>query len=160
MNLIYKRATLDDIDILTETRILVLRAVYNVPQHIDMSEVETYSYEYYKEALGSDKHIAYLVFDGDEFVGAGGVSFFRVMPTYDNPTGEKAYIMNMYTKPEYRRNGIGLHTLDLLVKAAKERGITAIALDASDMGRLLYEKYGFVSASDEMKLPSTSNANG
>ena len=35
---------------------------------------------------------------------------------------KKAYIMNMYTAPEYRRQGIAINTLDLLVKDAKEQG--------------------------------------
>ena len=49
--------------------------------------------------------------------------FYQVMPTYHNPTGKKAYIMNMYTAPEYRRQGIAIHTLDMLVKDAKEQGV-------------------------------------
>ncbi len=28
-------------------------------------------------------------------IGAGGISYYRVMPTYHNPSGNKAYIMNM-----------------------------------------------------------------
>lgn len=36
---------------------------------------------------------------------------------------------------------------------AKSRGITAISLEATDMGRPLYEKYGFVKLKDEMELP-------
>ena len=35
---------------------------------------------------------------------------------------------------------------------AKERGVTAISLEATDMGRPLYEKYGFVKMNDEMEL--------
>lgn len=66
------------------------------------------------------------------------------MPTYHNPSGKKAYIMNMYTAPEYRRQGIAIHTLDLLVKNAKEQGVLQIVLEATDMGRLLYEKYRIV----------------
>ena len=93
-----------------------------------------------------------LVSDGDTFVGAGGVSYFKVMPTYHNPSGEKACIMNMYTAPAYRRQGIAYKTLDLLVKNAKSRGITAISLEATDMGRSLYEKYGFVKMNNEMEL--------
>ena len=96
--------------------------------------------------------MAYLVYDKETFIGAGGVSFYQVMPTYHNPSGKIAYIMNMYTAPEYRRQGIAFHTLDLLVKAAKERGISQIALEAKDMGRPLYEKYGFVKMEDEMGL--------
>ena len=60
--------------------------------------------------------------------------------------------MNMYTNPEYRRQGIALHTLDLLVKDAKEQGVLQIALEATDMGRPLYERYGFVKMEDEMEL--------
>ncbi len=152
MNLTYKRATLDDLEILTETRITVLRAANNLSDEVDMTEVKKQSYAYYKEALQNDTHIAYLVFDGDEFVGAGGVSFFRVMPTFHNPSGEKAYIMNMYTKPEYRRQGIAMKTLDLLVTEAKRKGVHAISLEATEAGRPLYEKYGFVAMQDEMEL--------
>lgn len=152
MGLIYKEATVNDIDILTETRIEVLRAANKLSDHVDMSEVEKQSYEYYKRALSDNTHIAYLVFDNDIFVGAGGVSFFQVMPTYQNPSGKKAYIMNMYTRPEYRRKGIAYKTLDMLVSASKDRGITVISLEATDMGRGLYEKYGFQKMNHEMEL--------
>ncbi len=152
MNLTYKRANLDDLEILTETRIIVLRAANQLSDEVDMAEVREQSYQYYKESIRSGSHVAYLVFDGEEFVGAGGVSFFRVMPTFHNPSGEKAYIMNMYTKPEYRRQGIAMKTLDLLVLEAKKKGIYAISLEATVAGRPLYEKYGFVSMKDEMEL--------
>lgn len=148
----YKRATMDDIEVLTETRICVLRAANKLSDDVDMTQVKKQSYEYYKEALQKEEHVAYLVFDDEIFVGAGGVSFFRVMPTYHNPTGWKAYIMNMYTNPEYRRKGIAMKTLDLLVGEAKKKGITAISLEATDMGRPLYKKYGFVKMNDEMEL--------
>ena len=144
MNLTYKKATIEDLDQLTETRIEVLRAANKLSADVDMTEVEKNSYEYYCKALQDGSHTAYLVFDGDKFVGAGGVSYFRVMPTYHNPGGYKAYIMNMYTHPEYRRNGIAITTLGMLVEDAKNRGINAISLEATDMGKPLYEKFCFV----------------
>ena len=148
----YRRATIKDLDELVRTRIEVLRAANKLDERVDMSEVERQSKDYYEKALTDGSHTAYLVYDGDKFVGAGGVSYFRVMPTYHNPSGEKAYIMNMYTAPEYRRKGIAFKTLDLLVRAAKERNVKAISLEATDMGRPLYEKYGFVKMNDEMEL--------
>lgn len=148
----YKKATMEDIDELVITRIIVLRAANKLSDDANMSLVEKESFAYYKHALESGEHIAYLVYDDDTFVGAGGVSFYQVMTTYHNPTGKKGYIMNMYTAPEYRRQGIALHTLDLLVKDAKEQGVLQIALEATDMGRPLYERYGFVKMEDEMGL--------
>ena len=149
---VYKRATMEDIDELVRTRIIVLRAANKLPDDEDMFVVEKESYAYYRRALETGEHIAYLVYDNGAFVGAGGVSFYQVMPTYHNSTGKKAYIMNMYTAPAYRRQGIAFHTLDLLVKDAKKQGVSQIALEATDMGRPLYEKYGFVKMEDEMEL--------
>lgn len=106
----------------------------------------------YQRALCEGTHTAYLALGGEQFAGAGGVSYFQVMPTYHNPSGNKAYIMNMYTRPEYRRRGIAYHMLDLLVRDAADRGIDAISLEATRMGRPLYEKYGFTQMGDEMEL--------
>ena len=148
----YKKATIEDIDELVRTRSIVLRAANKLSDDVDMSLVEKESYEYYMRALETGEHIAYLVYNNGTFIGAGGVSFYQVMPTYHNPTGKKAYIMNMYTVPEYRRQRIAFHTLDLLIKDAWEQGVTQIALEATDMGWPLYEKYGFVKMEDEMEL--------
>ena len=137
---------------MVRTRIIVLRAANKLSDDEDMSVVEEESKAYYRRALESGEHIAYLVYDNGKFIGAGGVSFYQVMPTYHNPTGKKAYIMNMYTASEYRRQGIAFHTLDLLVKNARKQGISQITLEATEMGRPLYEKYGFVKMENEMEL--------
>lgn len=152
MSFTYKRAALEDLAVLTETRIKVLRAANQLDETTDMSDVEKQSFYYYKKALSDDTHIAYLVYDGQRFIGAGGISFYQIMPTYHNPSGKKAYIMNMYTAPEYRRKGIAYKTLDILVKDARERGVTSVSLEATDMGRPLYLKYGFVQMENEMEF--------
>lgn len=152
MELTYKKASIDDLDLLVRTRIEVLRSANQLDESADMTEVEEQSYDYYSKTLEEKDHAAYLVFDQETFAGAGGVSFYRVMPTYHNPTGQKAYIMNMYTALRYRRKGIAYHMLDLLVSEARKRGITEITLEATEMGRPLYEKYGFVTMDSEMKL--------
>ena len=148
----YIIATDRDIDNLTTSRIEVLRAANLLDENADMTEVEVESRNYYKKALADGSHVAVLVKDGDNIIGAGGISYYEVMPTYHNPSGKKAYIMNMYTKPEYRRQGIAFKTLDILIKDARSRGITQISLEATQMGRPLYEKYGFTQMTSEMEL--------
>lgn len=153
MGYVFRRASADDLELLVDTRITVLRAANRLDDSTDMTEVRRASREYYLSALADGSHIAYLVLDGDRVIGTGGISFFRVMPTYHNPSGRKAYIMNMYTAPDHRRRGIALHTLELLVDEAEKRGISAITLEATAMGRGLYERFGFVPMRDEMELP-------
>lgn len=149
----YRKAGLADIDILTSSRVTVLRAANGLDDSADMSVIESESRKYYETALADGAHTAYLVYDGEKLVGTGGVSYYTVMPTCDDPTGKKAYIMNMYTATEYRRQGIALRTLDLLVQDAKSRGVTFITLEATKMGRPLYERYGFIKMENEMILP-------
>ena len=153
MDFTYRKAMLADLPLLTETRVEVLLAANGLPPETDMEAVERETRRYYRHALPGGSHIAYLVFDGDRFAGTGGVSFFQVMPTYHNPSGKKAYLMNIYTRPAYRRQGIAYRTLDLLVRDARDRGVTAISLEATAMGRPLYGRYGFVRMNDEMELP-------
>ena len=38
------------------------------------------------------------------------------------------------------------------MEQAKEQGVLQIALEATDMGRPLYERHGFVKMEDEMEL--------
>ncbi|MBR1558946.1 MAG: GNAT family N-acetyltransferase [Clostridia bacterium] len=153
MSITYRKMGLESLDLLVATRVEVLRAANLLGADTDMSRVEAESRRYYAEALADGTHTACLAFDGDEFVGAGGVSYYRVMPTYHDPTGRKAYIMNMYVRPAYRRRGIATHMLDLLVADARAKGVGSIALEATAAGRPLYEKYGFIPLEHEMELP-------
>ena len=53
----YKRATMEDIDELVRTRIIVLRAANKLSDDEDMSVVEEESYAYYRRALETGEHI-------------------------------------------------------------------------------------------------------
>ena len=64
----------------------------------------------------------------------------------------KVYFFDRGQAEEYRRQGIAFHTLDLLINDAKKQGVLQIALEATDMGRPLYERYGFVKMEDKMEL--------
>lgn len=149
----YRTATIDDLELLCELRIEVLCAANLLPVGTPMPDVKAQTRSYYLKALSDDTHVTYLAFDGDVVAGCGSVSFYQVMPTYNTPSGWHAYFMNMYTRPAYRRKRIGMTLLDLLVRESYGRGITAIALEASEAGRNLYRSYGFVASADEMYLP-------
>lgn len=60
--------------------------------------------------------------------------------------------MNLYTHPDYRKKGIATKLLDLIIDEVKSRGIRIVTLETTEMGRPLYEKYGFVKLNDEMEF--------
>ena len=63
------------------------------------------------------------------------------------------YYGDLFVVPEYRRKGIARKMLDILVAEIREKGDVSVTLEATEMGRPLYEKYGFVALPDEMELP-------
>ena len=151
-SLLYRRAGSHDRELLTRLRLEVLRAANGLEEDVDLSRTELESRCYYETCFLEDSHAAWLVFDGEEVVGTGAVSFYQVMPTYHNPSGKKAYIMNMYTRPDYRRRGIAYRVLELLTAEAEMRQIDAVTLEATAAGRPLYEAFGFTAMRDEMEL--------
>lgn len=148
----YRKATLSDIPLLVKSRLHILRSANQLTETVDMSFIEEKLTAYYEQNLTTENHIAYLAFHNDAFAGTGGVCFYQVLPTYHNPTGWKAYIINMYTVQEFRKKGIGTKILDLLVKESFQKNIRFIALEATEMGRPIYEKYGFIPMLSEMQL--------
>ncbi len=158
MAYLYHKAGREDLEILVKTRLEMLRSVNSIPEAEDLAEVAWSCRAYYSESFEKDIHAAYLVFDGEAFIGCGGISFYRVMPNIKNPSGMKAYIMNIYTVPQYRGKGIATKVVDLLVAEAHKRNIHKISLDATEMGRPVYERYGFVPDNTAMKLKGKENA--
>ena len=53
-------------------------------------------------------------------------------------------------------SGVIRDRLDLLVGDAKAKGVSFITLEATAMGRPLYEKYGFILMNNEMEFPDQS----
>ena len=93
-----------------------------------------------------------LAFDGENVVGCATICYVQVMPTYSHPTGNRAHIMNVYVREEYRRRGIAREMMEMLLDEAKLRGVSQITLDATESGRPLYQALGFESSEEFMEL--------
>ena len=147
----YRKAAANDIPLLVDLRMKLLHDAVHKDAPQKWATVESQIRAYYEESIVNETHIAYLAFDGPYCVGTGGVCFFRILPSYFKPTGKKAYVINMYTEPAYRRKGIGRHLLKLLVDDALSRGATYISLEATEAGKPLYRKCGFGRLTSEMQ---------
>ena len=145
----YRFATGDDIELLMSSRLEMLRVVNDLPDDYDYSdEIIRESREYF---LHGDQ-LTILALDGDEVVGCASMSFMWIMPTFSHPTGRRAHLMNVYTKNEYRRQGIARKMVEMIIDATWEKGATEISLDATVTGRPLYESLGFKNSTECMVL--------
>ena len=152
MDIEVRRASLADLDLLMEWRMTVLHEVFSIPACDPMAELERENRRYYQATLPTEGHIACFACAGNEIIGCGGVCLYREMPSPDNPGGGCAYLMNIYTRPEFRGQGAGKKIVSWLISQAAQRSITKIYLETSISGRSLYQEMGFTDMRDYMRF--------
>ena len=147
--LVYRKATDNDIENLVKFRSICLQEINDICSEDERQKVEIANQIYFQSAFADDSFVAWFAVDDGNIVGTSGLSFYLVPPNAKCPDGKVAYIMNMFTLPA-RRQGIGAELFQRIVKEAIERGYKKITLNATGMGRLLYEKHGFKNSLDGM----------
>ena len=130
----------------------VRSAAQTQPSERSVTELESENRRYYQTELPQGGHIACFAYVGEEIVGCGGICLYHEMPSPDNLNGKCAYLMNIYTRPQFRGHGIGNRIVRWLVEQARQRHISKIYLETSNKGRPLYQTIGFADMKDMMKL--------
>ena len=153
MNISYREATLADIKDLAKLRIDFLKEVQN-PETRLISEagLNEILQDYFQQHLASGDFVAWIALADGEIVSTSGLCFSKIIPGFTLLDGRVAYIMNIYTLPEWRKKGIGKQVFHHILEAARERNYKRVLLHATEDGRPIYEKFGFKATSDEMEL--------
>lgn len=144
-----KKATQNDIDDLMQLRLEMLKVVNSLNEDANFDEkLIQCSREYF---LNGDQTTVFAM-EGNKIAGCASISYITIMPTFSHPTGKRAHLMNVYTRKEFRRKGVGKMMIYFLIDEAKSRGVTEISLDATEMGRPLYKALGFNANEEGMNL--------
>ena len=145
----YRIASADDMELLVRSRLDTLRAVNRLgPDYRFSDGFVRASREYF---LSGDQETV-LAVDGGRVLGCATMCYITLMPTFSHPSGKRAHLMNVYTDPALRRQGIAFRMVSMLIENAWKRGATEISLDATEAGRPLYRKLGFRDSGECMVL--------
>lgn len=88
---------------------------------------------------------------GDGVVAGGGVIILQFQSHPSDPRPQRAWVVNMFTEPEHRRQGLARRLMQTILEWCIAEGMRFLYLHASDDGRHLYENVGFKST-NEMRL--------
>ncbi|MBE6183169.1 GNAT family N-acetyltransferase [Heyndrickxia ginsengihumi] len=144
----YRKATIKDIDQLVE-----LRKKQLVDEGIKANkDIDAELHLFFKNKLSDGSLIQWLIEDHEEIIACGAIIFYEFPPSYTNKSGKKGYITNMYTKENYRGQGLATSLLEKLTEEAKAAGISKLWLGASRLGRPVYKKFGFTETDGWLEL--------
>ncbi len=152
-----RRAELRDVEALVRMRfeLMHVAAALGVPTDLSESEweeVREATREYFSRAMPAGEHCGVVAEVEGIVVGCGGIVFMERPPYQGNLKGREAYLMNMYTEPEWRGKGIGAAIVGELLRCAREAGAKRVSLDAEQNARRLYAKAGFHGNVEAMEI--------
>ena len=145
----YRIATDGDIERMMQARMDTLRAVNRLEDGYRFTDgFQAASRAYFMKG----DQTTVLALDGERTVGCATMCYMEMMPTFSHPSGKRAHLMNVYTDPARRREGIACRMVTMLIDEAWNRGATEISLDATEAGRPLYRQLGFRDSRECMVL--------
>lgn len=142
-NITIRTATTDDVETLVRFRFLYMTDVEGELSETQTNALKAQLPTYFKEHIGHD-FTAYFAEDGGIPVAVIFMVRLQKPASVHFLSGSTCYLMNVYTCDGYRRMGIASRILDRLIEDAKKEGITCIDLSATEMGKPMYMKKGFI----------------
>jgi ribosomal protein S18 acetylase RimI-like enzyme len=147
--MLIRLATLHDIPELCRQR----RRMFEDMGHTDAAALQRMTErfaEWVARYIQSDEYLAWLAFDDDRCVAGVGLWLVDWPCHILDPEHRRGYILNVYTEPSHRQQGLARQLTERAISHCESLGIEVISLHASEHGRALYESLGF-EASNEMR---------
>ena len=154
-------ATGNDLELISWHRASMFRDMKELPPEL-FDSFRAQSLETLQRMLRDGNYVGWLASPVDEpqqIVAGAGVQLRQVPPhpqadgngKIDIVSGKQAIIQNVYTEPKWRRRGLAALLINTIIDWTREQGIESLVLHASDEGRAVYERLGFISTT-EMRL--------
>lgn len=151
----YRYATYADLDFLVEER---LRFIKVGPAHPNYADIRDNCRAFFENGLKEMTCDAVIAEDNGRCVGTAIAFYYLSVPSSRNHTGRNAYITSVFVEPDYRRQGIASEMLRRIVGRAQAYDCVNVMLTATEMGKPLYEKLGFIQTPGAMLYAPETNA--
>lgn len=96
--------------------------------------------------------IAWVAKEGNQTVASGAISIVSYVPVPNDTNHNIAYLHSMYTEKDFRGRRYARQIIERAINYCKENGLKRVILNASGAGKRLYDKSGFVSSPEIMRL--------
>jgi GNAT superfamily N-acetyltransferase len=154
--IIFRPATADDAEVLTDFRVRFLRETFGARDKDETELLKDGLREYFAKTIPAGGFVAWLAeYDGG-IIATSGMVMWHKPGGYTSLSGKIGYILNMYTVPEARGLGIASRLFEELINEAKSRGVKHLHLHATEDGIGIYRRAGFAEpglVELELKLP-------
>jgi GNAT superfamily N-acetyltransferase len=163
-----RSATVADRDVIARHRVAMFRDMGALtPDAATLMHEATMTY--LSQAMPAAEYLGWLaapIATPDRIAAGAGVQLRRVLPfprrAGERPAvaaGRQAIVLNVYTEPEFRRQGLARRLLRTVLAWARAASVDSLVLHAAPAGRALYQSLGFA-PTNEMRFMGTLDSLG
>lgn len=149
-------ATLDDVQILANHHRKMFQEIWEQKGlRIEITrakELESAYLDKITEQIPEGVCKAWVIKNDDEIIASGAITIVSFVPVPSDLSHNIAYLHSMYTEKTHRQKKCAQKIVDRAIQYCQKNGISRILLNASDAGKPIYEKAGFVSSPEAMRL--------
>jgi len=103
--------------------------------------------------MAAGKYLEWFAIAEDGSVAAGaGLWLMDWPPHMVGPGSRRGNILNVYTRKEFRRQGLARRLTETAVEWCRSNGVATVILHASEQGRELYRSLGFVPTNEMRRI--------
>ena len=149
-----RRANFDDAEVIADQRRLMFEEIYTDVDAPTMQAMRDSSVTWTRAQIEQEKYLGWLLVDeaNEQIIGGAGIWLMNWCPSPKELTGNRAYVLNVYVAPDYRKRGLARSLMHALIAYSRHQRIALLSLHASEAGRPLYASLGF-KGTNEMRVP-------
>jgi GNAT superfamily N-acetyltransferase len=143
----------DDLELICDQRERMFRESNTPGRTEEIIKTQTAHYRaWLAQRLRDGSYFGYIVEEAGRSVAGIGLMLIDWPPGPAHPTHDKrGYVLNVFVEPSHRRQGLAAKLMELADGEFAKRGATYAVLNATRMGRPLYEKLGWAATNEMAK---------
>lgn len=132
-----------EIDLLVQCRIDF--CVFDHPDNTrrELDQLRQASREWMERHLQAGDYWGHVGRLGGELACAAGILLYELPPIGGNLSRMQGHVLNFFTYPAHRRQGIGNALMQYLIADSRAAGLDKLVLNATAMGESVYLRNGF-----------------
>ena len=103
-----------------------------------------------RQGIVNENWIHWIAEEAGQVIGMASLQVIEEIPEPEHLRNRYGCVTNVYTKPAWRRQGVGTRLVTLARESALQQGIEYLTLWTTSAARDFYERCGFVAGVEEM----------
>jgi len=148
-NFVYRKLCPDDRELFVQLRLDFINEFHKNVDETEKEKLKTSLQSYFDRHIRNDEFIGIVCEYDKKTISASYLVIDEWPPNRTIINGKIGTLLNVYTYPEYRKNGIAANVIKMIIEEAKKQNVSIIDLHATEDGKNVYKKLGFSENKDK-----------